>query len=474
MKKTNRKKICTTLIIGGLLPALAISLIFLFSNNCSSSKRLPNVVVVVIDTLRADHSSLYGYKQDTMPNLRRIAKEGLTLQNYFVNAPWTKPSVASIITGLYPTAHGSRIGQFEDLSSRFGPPVVEVLNSEIDTMAEILKKNGFLTHAFITNFHLTPVFGYAQGYDHYHFDDTGSDKPVVCRKDREMLRETAKLLEEQKGKGEPLFIYCHLMAVHGYCYGKGFNKYHPESSTPIPSDAPQVELVLERFDTVEEIICAYDNSIAYTDFIVGELFNTIKSKAPDTIFIVTSDHGEEFLEHGGFEHCRTLYNELLKVPCVIWGPSVPTGVFSGLADSIDLLPTILKNLDIPIEKHLRGQPLFYRNKIIADKDKDVFAEQHNRGDFKRFALIWQSQKLILNRSKLDRDESIEFYDNGLDIENKNIHALMDQRTIKRYLRRITRYWKMSIAHFRNNVGHPSFKKITTRDFERLRSLGYIR
>lgn len=136
----------------------------------------PNVVIVVIDTLRADHTSLHGYDRPTTPNLQRIADEGLVLRSHFANAPWTKPSVASMITGLHPSAHGSRVGQFETLQqiaalrAAGATPSIEILSPEHTTLAERLRDAGYRTAAFVANFHLTPRFGYDQGYDEYRFD----------------------------------------------------------------------------------------------------------------------------------------------------------------------------------------------------------------------------------------------------------------------------------------------------------------
>ncbi len=362
-KKKTRRFLAWSLIIAAGFVGIFLILLGAFPGSQVDKK--PNVVFILIDTLRADHCSVYGYHRETTPHMKRIAQTGLKLENHFVNAPWTKPSTASIFSGLHPTAHGSRTGQFEDLE-KDNTSFVEVLKPEVETMAEILKANGYSTHAFITNYHLTPEFGYAQGYDHYHFDAYGADRDVVCGKDKELLEGAVKALQNNNGK--PKFIWCHLMSVHAYRFPPGFGKFQAHRFTPIPVDAKQPEVV-ENYNSLEQVIADYDNSIRYTDHLVGTFFDYILAHAPHTIFIVTSDHGEEFYEHGGFEHARTLYNEILKVPCVIWGPGVPTGVYTGLSDSIDLMPTVLENLGISVNKDLRGQTLFHENTISTDIKK---------------------------------------------------------------------------------------------------------
>lgn len=469
LKKYNKKFKWTL-----LAAAASLIIIAAFMSNCSSESK-PNVVVVLIDTLRADHTSIHGCTRDTTPNLERIAQKGLKLENYFVNSPWTKPSVATIISGLFPTSHGSRVGQFEDIEMYVvGTAKIEILNSKINTMAEILKKNGFATHAYITNYHLTPRFGYHQGYDHYNFDPGGTGEKVVNRTDREMIHNTMKILEKNNSK--PVFIYCHLMSVHEYRCPPGFEKFKVDSSTPltpIPEDAYQKEVV-EDFNSIEEAVCSYDNSIFYIDSLVGELFDFISEKAPDTILIVTSDHGEEFYEHGGFEHCRTLYNEILKVPCVFYGPGVPQGVLTGMADSIDLLPTVLKNLGIRINKDLKGQILFNQGRIAGEGKQEIFAEQHHRELYKRFALFRDNKKMILNQHKVTKEVFSEFYSEGLSIEKENILSSADKSLVKLFENRIKFYKVNNENYFRQKVGRPTYKDLTPEDIEQLRSLGYIK
>lgn len=468
----NSKKVkgLLKIVLAALAGLAGIFLIFMVVSSPAQVQKGPNVVIILIDTLRADHCSVYGYKRETTPHMTRIAQSGLKLENHFVNSPWTKPSTASIISGLYPTAHGSRIGQFEDLQVQ-SSPVIEVLSPRIKTMAEILKKSGYSTHAFITNYHLTPRFGYAQGYEHYHFDPEGADKFMVCRKDRELVELAIKALQNKDDK--PVFIWCHLMAVHGYRFPGAFNRFQPEHSSPIPTDAEQLEVV-KGFNSIEAAVASYDNSILYADHLVGEFFDFILASAPDTIFIVTSDHGEEFYEHGGFEHARTLYNEILKVPCIIWGPGVPTGVFTGLSDSIDLMPTILKNLGIKVSRDLCGQILFYQNKISSENKKEVFAEQHHRGDYKRFAVIRQGKKMIVNQHKDSGKKIFEFYNDGLSIEKISAINQGDLKMINQFKKTINRYQALTTQYFTRKVGSLDYKDLTPEDIKHLKSLGYIK
>jgi len=339
-------------------------------------------------------------------------------------------------------------------------------------MADILKKNGYKTHAYVTNYHMTPKFGYADGYDQYSFDPNGASTHRVCRKDKEMVEETMEILRKHRDSDTPAFIWCHLMSVHGYRFPVECDRFKAQRSTPIPQKAEQVEVV-QDYISIEDAVAHYDNSVLYSDQLVGRLFDFIKKEIPNTIFIVTSDHGEEFYEHGGFEHCRTLYNELLKVPCIIWGKNVPRGVFNSASDSIDLLPTIMKNLGIKINSDLRGQPLFYKNKIIAEPDKEIFAEQHHRGEYKRFCLIREGKKIILSQHKLDKSKIFELYDHAFSIENQESSKSTDRKTLNQLKRKLTRYQAITNRYFKEKIGRLNYKNLNKKDIEHLHSLGYI-
>ena len=129
------------------------------------------------------------------------------------------------------------------------------------------------------------------------------------------------------------------MAVHQYESPPAARLFTSKARTPIALDARQRWRV-EKYGSLEKAVDAYDNAVVFTDRLVGELFNAIAARFPDTLLIVTSDHGEEFFDHGGYEHGLTLYNEVLWVPCVLWGPGVPRGEVAEVTDSLDLLPTI--------------------------------------------------------------------------------------------------------------------------------------
>jgi arylsulfatase A-like enzyme len=426
----------------------------------------PNIVIVLVDTLRADHTSVHGYARDTTPHLRRIAQEGLVLRSHLANAPWTKPSVASLITGLHPSAHGSRTGEFskaekiQTLREQGRNPSIEILSEKNTTLAELLKAGGYRTAAYVSNVHLTPKFGYAQGYDKYVY--------TPWRPDKETIQATIDSLREND---EPTFVWCHLMAVHQYDSPPESRTFEPATHTPIDTTAAQYRRV-EKYDSLESAVAAYDNSIAYTDSLIGELFDYISNVEPNTILIVTSDHGEEFFEHGGFEHVRTLYNELLHIPFIAWGPGIPNAVTHGLTDSIDVLPTLLNLVDIDSPGDLLGEILFTKSQVTEGK-RESFAEKHHRDDVERFALSFEGRKVILNRRVDWPSESLELYDGELGTEVVNIAGRVDPGLLTA-LRDHLRAWEAKVStQFEALIGNRELVELNTYDIEQLRALGYV-
>ena len=423
----------------------------------------PNIVVVLVDTLRADHTSVYGYARNTTPNLARIADVGLLARQHFSNAPWTKPSVGSILTGAHPSAHGSRTGQFEqvqkykELVAAGKPPMIEILAERLETLPEKLRDAGYRTAAFLSNYHLDEKFGYAQGYDDYLFVQ-----------DREAIDRTIELLASAE---RPVFAWCHLMTVHEYAYPDDFALFSSETATPIDPKALQRWRVA-KYATIEQAVDAYDNSIRYADSLVGELFDFIQAEAPNTILVVTSDHGEEFYEHGGFEHVNTLYNEMLKIPLVVYGPGVPTGSVEGLSDTTDILPSLLRAAGVIAPAGLAGRPLWASGKVGAGK-AEVFAEQHHRGPATRFTVLRADGKLILSIPKARGAEKSELYADGLRIEGEPADPSREGVLFRELRARIEDHRRQNQAWFDRNVGSSRYEHLDENDLRALEALGYI-
>src|SRR5437773_5787525 len=242
-----------------------------------------NVVLVTIDTLRADRLSCSGYHEKLTPNLDRLAARGVLFENAVAQAPSTTPSHASMFTGTYPTVHQVRnAGGF-------------ALDKSKLTIAEILREKGWQTAAFVGSAVLDRVYGLDQGFKVYDDRMSGStagpaDSEEPSRLAAKVVDRAIKWLQDQKGS-KPLFLWVHLYDPHA------------------PHDPPQ------PFKTKYQK-SPYDGEVAYTDRELGRLFDAVGKKlSPDkSLIVVLGDHGESLSEHGEYYHGVFLYDSTLRIP----------------------------------------------------------------------------------------------------------------------------------------------------------------
>jgi choline-sulfatase len=277
----------------------------------------PNLLLVTIDTLRADHLRCYGYAEIETPVADRLAREGLLFEDVAVQVPQTRPSHASILTGLLPYEHGIRDNYSSPLDPRF------------PTLATILKGRGYGTAAFIGSYALASISGLNHGFDHYDepFGTRGGGTDLFTRPERrggEVVDSALAWLGRHRK--EPFFVWVHLYDPHA--------PYVP----PSPYDRRYAGR-------------PYDGEVAYADAQVGRLVEFLDARGlrGRTLVVVTSDHGEGLGEHGEDEHLMFVYESTLRVPLLASWPGVlPAGQrIRGLFRSVDLLPTVLDLLGQP-------------------------------------------------------------------------------------------------------------------------------
>src|SRR5581483_7949470 len=258
----------------------------------SSSK--PNVILITIDTLRADHLSCYGYSKIKTPTLDGLARDGILFEHAMAQVPLTFPSHAAILTGTYPFQNG-----VQDFTS---PP----LDPRFRSIAQAFKQNGYVTGGVVSAFVLDRSWGLARGFDFY--DDSFSPEDfqtkepgLVDRKARDSLDRTIRWLTKDwqtKGSRRPFFLWLHL--------------YDPHS--PYEAPEPYFTQYRER---------PYDGEIAYADHELGRLIAWLKRNQlyERTLIAALSDHGESLGEHGEQEHGFFLYNSSLRVPLIVKPPA---------------------------------------------------------------------------------------------------------------------------------------------------------
>lgn len=274
-----------------------------------------NLLLVTIDTLRADRLGCYGYSKVETPNLDRVARNGVLFENAIAQAPLTAPSHASMMTGLYPTVHQVRdTGGF-------------VLSAAHPTIAALLRREGWDTAAFVGSSVLKKRFGFGQGFDVY--DDRMGDNRE--RPAGEVVDRAVAWLGTQSGK--PFFLWIHVYDPH----------------LPYTPPSPFREKYAGRL---------YDGEVAYTDQQLGRLFDAVHRKSPDTLIVVLADHGEAFSEHGEYAHGVFLYDTTLHIPFLIAGPGVPAGTrVKSQVRTIDLLPTLLELVRVGAPQGIQGVSL---------------------------------------------------------------------------------------------------------------------
>jgi arylsulfatase A-like enzyme len=432
---------------------------------CRQATRLPrpaHIIIVVVDALRPDHLGCNGYAGDISPNIDGLARRGAVFENAYSNAPWTKPSVASLFTSLYPNVHRA-IDRFDTLSEK------------ALTLAERLKTKGYFT-AFINGGNaLLHGFNYDQGFDFYDYSESLDSAAAV--------RAFASLLEQTAEKR--CFFYVHLMDTHLPYYP---NELSAKLGPALPRDSPSGMLDRDRIrDLTSEgklteedkktLVSLYDHQITAADRSVGALVSALESRGwlQDTLLLLTSDHGEEFWDHGNYEHGHSLYDEILRVPLIILGPGVPAVRLKSRVRHIDILPTIMESVEPKFKTAgLAGRS--FSSYLKRDKGKrPVFATGTIHGD-EKYCLIQGDRKIVINTGYREKKrklvgphsaEAIELYDLNLDPREQKNLRLMERKRLGRLMRRIARLMNATPAF---QAGKKAIDKQTE---ERLRSLGYL-
>ena len=461
--------------------------------------QLPNIILISIDTLRADHLSCYGYQRKTSPNLDRIASEGVRFERVISQAPKTAPSHMTMFTSLYPSLHGVHRDYDQDIFFQLSPIW--------QTLTEILKKAGYRTAAFTGGGQVSAGFGFERGFEIYQEN--------MYWLEWEDFLPVLDWLNQLKDN-EPFFLFLHTYEVHDpYCPPEPYNKlYDPDYQGWILSDYQELkkrtgkdrrsvhnlfwggkekgvkgdrlnlELISER-DT-QHFLALYDGEIRYTDEILGRFFKELEKRGllgnDRTLLIITSDHGEEFREHGDFLHKR-LYWETMEVPLIFYCPGIipPGKVIKGQARLIDLAPTILDLIGIPIPEQMQGVSL--KDIILSGSyiKLNAYSEDHfikhqygirDNGVF--FYLKGDEQILELYFTDLDPKEKFNLLASNKILKGVNIEFI-------KLISEVYHKKKVKYYHFYNEMHKKVFEveeakttKITPEQLKQLRALGYIK
>lgn len=310
------------------------------ATSCGPEFQRPNIILVSIDSLRSDHLRSYGYERDTSPTIDRLAQEGVRFETAVSSASWTLPAHVTLLTGLPAEYHGVRRAPL-------------ALAPEAVTLAEVLHDDGYTTAGIVSGPFLSPIHGHSQGFDVYDAEASAATNPDSHRSitSPELVRRASAWLDNwSRSDRRPFFLFLHMWDVHydfippppydtlfdpdyeGSLDGRNFDR------------GGDIRAGMNRRD-LDHLIALYDGEIRYTDEHLGKILDVIRELGivQDTIVTVTSDHGEEFFEHGEKGHGKALFEETIRVPLVMRYPRrVPAGqVVRSQVRLMDVAPTIL-------------------------------------------------------------------------------------------------------------------------------------
>ena len=318
----------------------------------------PNIVLIVIDTLRADHLSQYGYVEETSPGLDKLASESVIFENAYSTSSWTIPATASIHSGLHPVRHGA-VQKGDKLSMK------------IQTIAEQLKWAGYETVGFSDNIHISTKADFDQGFDTF-FDYPSKD--ALTYPDMSIMMDRARAWVRRHQDAEyPFFVYMQPMNCHGPYKVPESHRRNLLNRAPSRRfkyyKSPMNEIMwkgkLEKRKRVtgpylKSLVEQYDTAVRYATDQVGQFLSYLAEHDlyEDTMIIVTADHGEELFDHGGFSHGYTLFNEVVRVPLIVKLPQQTASTrVPAIVSLLDIYPTIVSILDVDVKTRLDGHSI---------------------------------------------------------------------------------------------------------------------
>ena len=422
-------------------------------------KKRPNVIIMSIDPLRRDHVGAYGYKRNTTPNIDSFAKRSDVFTNAYSQAPWTTPSHMSLFTSLYPSFHG--VDQpMSDTMRRLG--------EDKKTLAEYLQKAGYLTAAFTGSGSISGRWGFSRGFTVYN--ETPSEEVVPKGHDISVIyTKVVDWIKENKNKD--FFLFFHTYNTHTPYNDRYF------------VDKEQIN----KNSKYEHMKALYDGDIRITDAYFGNFIATLKNEGllEDTVIVLISDHGEDFGEHYPFEmtkgHGHSLYEELLQIPFIIYNPLLREKgrIIDKNVRLIDVMPTLLDILNIPIAQDVQGKsllPLLKGESI--EMPKYFYAEAICHGPERkmvfdgRYKYIYSPEPNIQKTNrKIYPVQMHELYDIQKDPgERKNLYY-MEKEMAKLMHEKLTEF--MHSAESKKRFGEEDEFKVDDKLKKRLQSLGYI-
>ena len=424
-------------------------------SNVEVGPPIRNVLVFMVDTLRADHLGSYGYERDTSPNIDRFAANSVQFDRTYSHSPWTRTSVVSTFTSMYPVAHAC---QDKD----------DVADDRLVMMAEVFRANGFRTGGFSSNVSISQAFGVTQGFDDFMYFErdpwfaahpTRTDPGYVPIEG--MVPPALKWLDAVGH--QPFFLYFHVTDPHW--------RYAPPTRYARWGEQESVDL--------------YDGEIRYVDEYFQQMIDYLRErgKLPETLIIFTSDHGEEFFDHGGSSHGHTLYNELLHVPLIVYHPRFKPARRNEIVRSLDLLPTLIELFELdPGEAIIQGRSLV---SVLEGRDDSRSEQQFVLSEVMypskiegvslqddQWKLIWTKQSQPGSWSPRKKNNVWELYDVRKDPGEYRNLAFLQRNVVGQQMQKMKEL-RQKFSLFTRSPQSDSIPQQDPETIEALRSLGYV-
>jgi arylsulfatase A-like enzyme len=413
------------------------------------------VVVISIDTLRRDHVSVYGYPRRTTPGLEALARDALVFDDAVSTSSWTLPAHASLLTSTYPSVHGA-----VDMKRGLSP--------EWPNLASILRDNGFFTQAFVTHTYLSRDYGFGEGFDSHHYMPETRAEEV-----------TNRAISFLRSRGDrDFFLFLHYYDPHWHYdppspYDKKFDPTYTGATSGVWWEFKELGEDIEPRD-LHHIEALYDGEISYTDRHIERFLQEMKrlNIFGKALVVVTSDHGEEFLDHGEWEHQKTLYEEQIRVPLLV---KLPESKRSGervkrQVSLVDVAPTIVDVLELPPQGSFQGTSLL--STFNESELPEAWAERELTLDGSHLITLRRgagAMKAIFRRK--GQVTSTTLFDLGTDaLEGV---PLEDPRARERFYKRLEAFVSEAEARREGKRDSPPVE-LGAEELERLRALGYLR
>ncbi len=434
----------------------------------------PSVILIIADTLRADHVGAYGSTATKTPGMDRLAKDGVLFENAFSNSTWTRPSVSTILTSLYPSSH--KVMYKTDL-----------LPDAVTTIAETMQDAGYRTVGYVTNINVSPSFHFEQGFQEFYyltpeffFGATDSGSKLAFYSGMRLLRERFVAREKwvqhyyqdaqtvngaalpwlDKNATGPFFALIHYMDPHDPYFEIPYNGVavaRVDTPNPDPSQRDRLAML-------------YSSNVEYLDRFIGNMIEALKAagRYDDTVIALVADHGEEFYEHKGWWHGTTLYDEQSHVPVIV---KLPRNAKAGTrvkspAQLLDVAPTLVAAAGVAAPKAWQGRDLF----SDTPAPEALFQEEDHEGNVLH-SIRNERWKLILANAGNPRGLApTELYDMQADPkETKNV-----AESNPAIVQKLSSDLEALKLHAGSQAVSGSSGAIDAATSEKLRSLGYLK